>query len=37
VITGTLNQSAAQGAFSRLRPVAALVPAVLRDLSSAAG
>jgi CubicO group peptidase (beta-lactamase class C family) len=32
VICGTLNQSAAQGAFSRLRPVAARVPAVLRDL-----
>jgi CubicO group peptidase (beta-lactamase class C family) len=32
VICGTLNQSAATGAFSRLRPVAALVPAVLRDL-----
>jgi hypothetical protein len=37
VICGTLNQSAAHGAFSRLRPVAALVPAVLRDLRAAAG
>jgi D-alanyl-D-alanine carboxypeptidase len=32
VICGTLNQSAAKGAFSRLRPVAALVPAVLQEL-----
>jgi D-alanyl-D-alanine carboxypeptidase len=32
VLCGTLNQSAARGAFSRLRPVAALVPAVLQDL-----
>jgi D-alanyl-D-alanine carboxypeptidase len=32
VICGTLNQSAAKGTFSRLRPVTALVPAVLRDL-----
>jgi CubicO group peptidase (beta-lactamase class C family) len=37
VISGTLNQSAAEGACSRLRPVAALVPAVLRDLRTAAG
>ena len=37
VICGTLNQSAAAGAFSRLRPVAALVPAVLRDLRTAVG
>jgi D-alanyl-D-alanine carboxypeptidase len=35
VMCGTLNQSAAQGVFSRLRPVAALVPAVLRDLDQA--
>ena len=32
VLCGTLNQSAAKGAFSRLRPVAALVPAVLQVL-----
>jgi CubicO group peptidase (beta-lactamase class C family) len=37
VISGTLNQSAAEGALSRLRPVAALVPAVLRALRAAAG
>jgi D-alanyl-D-alanine carboxypeptidase len=37
VICGTLNQSAAQGTFSRLRPVAALVPAILRDLRPAGG
>ena len=35
VICGTLNQSAAMGVFSRLRPVAALVPVVLRDLRTA--
>jgi hypothetical protein len=32
VLCGTLNQSAARGVFSRLRPVAALVPTVLQDL-----
>jgi D-alanyl-D-alanine carboxypeptidase len=32
VLCGTLNQSAAKGAFSQLRPIAALVPAVLQDL-----
>jgi CubicO group peptidase (beta-lactamase class C family) len=32
VLCGTLNQSAAKGAFSQLRPVAAIVPAVLQDL-----
>jgi CubicO group peptidase (beta-lactamase class C family) len=31
-ICGTLNQASAQGAFSEHRPVAALVPAVLREL-----
>lgn len=35
LICGTLNQSAAKGAFSRLRPVAELVPAVLRELRRA--
>jgi CubicO group peptidase (beta-lactamase class C family) len=35
VICGTLNQSAAMGVFSRLRPVAALVRVVLRDLRTA--
>jgi D-alanyl-D-alanine carboxypeptidase len=34
VLCGTLNQSAARGAFSRLRPVAALVPAVLQVLDT---
>ena len=33
-ICGTLNQSAAEGAFSELRPVAAIVPAVLRELDA---
>jgi len=37
LLCGTLNQSAAKGAFSRLRPVAALVPAVLLDLRAAWG
>jgi D-alanyl-D-alanine carboxypeptidase len=32
LVCGTLNQSAAKGVFSKLRPVAALVPAVLQDL-----
>lgn len=31
-ICGTLNQSAARGVFSELRPVSALVPAVMRAL-----
>jgi hypothetical protein len=31
-ICGTLNQSMAQGTFSHRRPVAALIPAVLREL-----
>jgi CubicO group peptidase (beta-lactamase class C family) len=31
-ICGTLNQSAAPGAFSQLRPVAALVPAAMHEL-----
>lgn len=31
-ICGTLNQSAARGAFSKLRPVAALVAAVIQAL-----
>jgi len=34
-ICGTLNQSAAPGAFSRLRPVAAIVPAAMRELITA--
>jgi D-alanyl-D-alanine carboxypeptidase len=34
-ICGTLNQSAAPGAFSRLRPVAAIVPAAMHDLITA--
>jgi CubicO group peptidase (beta-lactamase class C family) len=34
-ICGTLNQSAAPGAFSRLRPVAAIVPAAMRELIAA--
>jgi hypothetical protein len=34
-ICGTLNQSAARGAFSELRSVAALVPEVLREVSEA--
>jgi hypothetical protein len=34
VLCGTLNQSAAKGVFSELRPVAALVPDVLRALST---
>jgi len=32
-ICGTLNQSAAPGAFSQLRPVAAIVPAAMRALN----
>jgi D-alanyl-D-alanine carboxypeptidase len=31
-ICGTLNQSAAPGAFSQLRPLAAIVPAAMREL-----
>ncbi len=31
-IRGTLNQATARGVFSELRPVAALVPEVLREL-----
>ena len=34
-ICGTLNQSAAPGAFSQLRPVAAIVPAAMRELIAA--
>jgi hypothetical protein len=34
-ICGTLNQSAAPGVFSQLRPVAALVPAAMRELITA--
>ena len=34
-ICGTLNRSAAPGAFSRLRPVAAIVPAAMRELNAA--
>jgi CubicO group peptidase (beta-lactamase class C family) len=33
-ICGTLNQSAAKGALSKLRPVAAVVPAVMRELNA---
>ncbi len=33
-ICGTLNQSAAKGVFSELRPVSALVPAVMRELQN---
>jgi hypothetical protein len=36
-ICGTLNQAAAKGVFSGLRPVAAIVPAVLRELQSSPG
>jgi len=36
-ICGTLNQAAARGVFSELRPVAAIVPAVLRALQSSLG
>jgi D-alanyl-D-alanine carboxypeptidase len=32
VLCGTLNQSAARGVFSRLRPVAAIVPSVIGEL-----
>lgn len=31
-ICGTLNQSAAKGVFSTLRPLAAIVPAIMREL-----